>query len=133
MPYLQCAVVCCSVLQCVAACCSLLQYSMTFGIQYTAAVNCSVFQYISALYLYSVLQCHAAGNAVKCSILQYVAVCCSMLQYVAVCCSVLQSFMTTCRRHTKPNGSAHKKYRYRYNTSVRFLQDNLSHFVFWNL
>jgi len=105
----------CSVLQRVAVCCSLLQLVAVLHDVWNSVYCCSKLQRVSIYFSSLPLQCVAMPRGWKCSEVQYIAVCCSMLQYVAVCCSVLQSFMTTCRRHTKPNGSAHKKYRYRYN------------------
>jgi len=54
-------------------------------------VRCSVLQCVAV----GVMQCDAVccsdsfgrSDAVRCSLLQCVAVCCSMLQCVAVCCS----------------------------------------------
>jgi len=61
-----CVVVCWNVVQCVVACCSTCICLPSFLFSLSAAVCCSI--------------------------LQYVAVCCSVLQCVAMCCSVLQCF-----------------------------------------
>jgi len=66
---LQCDAVCRSVLQCVTM-------SQCYRVLQRVAVCCNVLHYV---------QC----DAVCCSVLQYVAVRCSMLQCVAVCRSVL--------------------------------------------
>ena len=38
---------------------------------------------------------------VRCSMLQYVAICCSMLQYVVVCCSVTKCVAVCCSTHLR--------------------------------
>jgi len=104
---LQCVAVCCSVLQCVAVCCSVLQCvavwcCVVLCVAVRVAVCCSVLQFSIVILLHSLHFFHSPfasmGSvfgvhcvAVRCSVLQFVAVCCS-----TVCCSVLQHFLRCC-------------------------------------
>ena len=93
---LQFIAVCCSVMQYDAACCSVLQ-CVVVALRHHSALDCpcvaAVLMHFSMRALRDA-QCTIKGVAVRCSVLQYVAVCCSVLQcatvcYVAVCCIVL--------------------------------------------
>jgi len=123
---LQCIAVCCSVLQYVAVCCSAvmphlalisalpcntlqqLQHTAThptyphLALQHTAShCNCNTLQH--TLHICSDAEPRTPAAALRCSVVQCVAVSCSVLQCVAVCCSMfLYVAVRCCAPHTPP-------------------------------
>jgi len=73
---LQCAAVCCGVLQYVEVCCRLLQTSRSSWRHPCCSVSCSILSRMR--------------DTVRCSMLQYVAVCSSELECAVVCCGMLR-------------------------------------------